>query len=410
MAQFHVRHVDEKGVMHDEDMDGIDRDAVFEALREKNVTIVSIEESNKKKAKGLFADIHIPFFNNKVSAHDKIIFIRNLGTMIEAGLPLSRALTVIEKQTANKHFREIVENINRHISQGKTLSEGLEEYLEIFGMLTISMVRAGEESGSLSQSLRIVANQLESSYSLQRKIRGALMYPAIIVSAMVLIGFAMLTFVVPTLSKTFKDFNADLPIQTKIVVIASDFFAAHYIIIIGAVFATIIAAYYGFKTKKGKRAKDYLMLRLPVIGYMTMEVNTARMARTLSSLLGSGVDMVIATKITADVLQNSYYKEALALVTQKIQTGAQIGAVFAAREDLFPVFVSEMVTVGEETGQLSKMLQGIAVYYESDIDQKTKDMSSIIEPVLMVIIGLAVGFFAISMISPIYSLSGSFNK
>jgi type IV pilus assembly protein PilC len=174
-----------------------------------------------------------------------------------------------------------------------------------------------------------------------------------------------------------------------------------------SVIIVFVGIYFGLRTTQGKRLRDKVLLKAPVVGTLTKEINSARTARTLSSLLSAGVDVVVATQITGDVLQNSYYKEVLKVVEQRIQKGEPIAEVFTQREDLYPTFVGEMIAVGEETGQLAQMLLGVAVFYESEVDQKTKDMSSIIEPFLMVFIGLAVGFFALAMIMPIYSLSSS---
>jgi type IV pilus assembly protein PilC len=269
------------------------------------------------------------------------------------------------------------------------------------------MVKAGEESGSLAQSLRVVATQMDNNYKLTKKIKGAMMYPAVIMVAMVIIGFFLLTFVVPTLAATFKEFGTQLPLPTRIVIGASDILKAHFIIVLIGLIIAVVGIITLAKTPKGKRAIDFLMLHIPIVGDINKQINSARTARTLSSLLSSGVDIVVATQITRDVLQNSYYKEVIAIVEQKIQKGEPIADIFSQRENLYPTFVGEMISVGEETGQLAQMLLGVAVFYEEEVDQKTKDMSAIIEPFLMIFIGLAVGFFAVSMITPIYSLSSS---
>jgi type IV pilus assembly protein PilC len=403
MAKFAVKFVDATGVTHKEMRESTDEAAIYADVKQRGDTLISVTEAALKGK----LEFSIPFLKRKVKMRDKIVFSRNLGSMIDAGLALSRALAVSEKQTKQKKFKSVIASLGRSISQGKTLSDGMKEYPDTFPALMTSMVRAGEESGSLSQALRTMSLQMENSYNLTRKIKGALMYPSIILIAMVGIGFFMLTYVVPTLSATFKELHADLPITTKIVIGLSDFLKGHIIISLVGIVAVVFGFYTAAKTKKGKRFLDYAFLKIPVIGMMVKEINAARTARTLSSLLSAGVDVVVATKITADVLQNSYYKEVMAIVEEKIQKGDPIAHVFAEREHLYPVFVSEMISVGEETGQLAQMLLGVATFYESDIDQKTKDMSSIIEPFLMVFIGIAVGFFAVSMIMPIYSLGNN---
>lgn len=403
MSTYQVRTIDREGATHEEVAEVGDRASYYAELKAKGSTLVSMVEVADKKKKSILS-LEIPFLSG-VKLQDKINFTRNLASMLDAGLALSRALTVIEKQTAAKKFKEIIGALNASIRSGKTLSESMKEHGDTFPPLVVSMVRAGEESGSLSQSLRIVSTQMENSYALGRKIRGALMYPGVITIAMVAIGFFMLTNVVPTLASTFQSFNAQLPPQTQFVIDLSSFFQAYFIeIIIGVLVAA--AAFYMFnRTATGKRWNSYVYLHLPVIGPIMKEMNSARTARTLASLLSAGVDFLVAVRITADVLQNPFYKDVILLVEKRVEKGEPIAEIFNQRLSLYPPFVGEMISVGEETGQLPQMLLGVATFYEADIDQKTKDMSSIIEPVLMIVIGVAVGFFAISIISPIYSLS-----
>jgi type IV pilus assembly protein PilC len=401
MAQFKVRYVTATGTTVEETVDAADRPTLYNDLKQKNETLVSVAEVGPKKKFNFTISIF-----NRVKTKDKIFFARNLGAMIEAGLPLSRALAVIEKQTTQKALKTTINNLIGSISQGKTLDASLAEFPKTFPPIMIAMVKAGEESGSLAQSLRVVAGQMENTFNLTRKIRGAMMYPSIVLSAMVVIGFFMMVYVVPTLSQTFAEFNATLPVSTQIIIDISNFLQNNFILSIVVILALIPAIYFCLKSRTGGQVRDYLFLHLPLIAPLTREINSARTARTLSSLLSAGVDVVVASRITADVLQNSYYKAVLKIVEEKIQKGESIASIFSDREKLYPPFVAEMVSVGEETGQLSQMLLGVAVFYENEVDQKTKDLSSIVEPLLMIVIGLAVGFFAVSIIAPIYSLSG----
>jgi type IV pilus assembly protein PilC len=396
--------IDNNSEHHQDVIDAADIAGVYAITKQKGETLIKVEEIGTEKKTFTFT---IGSFFGKVKVIEKINFARNLSSMLDAGLALSRALMVIEKQTKHKRFKHIVAELNKSISQGHTLSESMKEYPKVFTPLMVSMTKAGEESGSLSQSLRSISTQMDNNYKLTKKIKGAMMYPGIIMCAMVIIGFFMLTYVVPTLSATFKEFNASLPPTTLFVIGLSDFLKDHFILSLFSIFLVIFGVTTLARTKKGKRSIDYILLHLPIIGQITKEINSARTARTMSSLLTAGVDVVIATQITADVLQNSYYKEVLAIVEQRIQKGEPVADIFSQREKLYPAFVGEMISVGEETGQLAQMLLGVAVFYENEVDQKTKDMSSVIEPFLMVFIGLAVGFFAVSMISPIYSLSSS---
>jgi type IV pilus assembly protein PilC len=247
---------------------------------------------------------------------------------------------------------------------------------------------------------------MEKTYLLKRKIRGALMYPGIILTAMIIIGILMLIYVVPTLTATFKELEIDLPASTRAIILISDFLKDHTFIFLFGIFAIVGGLYAWSQDPKGKRSLDYIFLHIPLISNLVRETNSARTARTLSSLLSSGIEVVNALEITKDVVKNSYYKEVLSKAENKIQKGVSLSKIFEEESDIYPIFVSEMVSVGEETGKLSDMFQRVAIFYEEDIDQKTKNMSTIIEPFLMIFIGVVVGFFALSMITPTYSLVG----
>jgi type IV pilus assembly protein PilC len=281
----------------------------------------------------------------------------------------------------------------------------MRKYPEVFSVLFVSMVRAGEESGNLSFALQNVGLQMDKSYQLTKKIRGALMYPAVIFSLMIVIGVLMMVYMVPTLTATFVGLGIKLPLSTRIIIAISDFLKSYLLfVIVGAVIFAFLSMV-AFRTKRGQRMFDWVILHVPIISEIVKQINSARTARTLSSLLSSGVDVVVAIGVTKDVIQNSYYKEVLEKIQTTIQKGEQISTIFSANSHLYPLFVGEMVAVGEETGKTGEMLLSVALFYEDEVDQKTKDMSSIIEPLLMIFIGAAVGFFALSMLGPTYSLA-----
>jgi type IV pilus assembly protein PilC len=313
-------------------------------------------------------------------------------------------LNILERQITNKRFRVVIESLESEIRKGKPLSDACSEYPDVFPKLFISMVKAGEESGKLSESLQIVANQMDGSYKLKEKVKGAMIYPGVIISVMLIIGVLMMVLVVPGITATFKDMNVELPFLTKILIGTSDFLKNNIFLCILGVILIIIAFTFALRSKPGKRLFDFIVLRLPVIGNLIKETNSARITRTISSLLSSGVPYAEAITITRDVVQNSYFKDILATAISTVEKGGALSSVFMENTKLCPVFVGEMMVVGEETGRLPNMLMEVAIYYEESVDQQTKNMSTIIEPVLMVIIGVAVGFFALAMIKPIYSL------
>jgi len=265
------------------------------------------------------------------------------------------------------------------------------------------MVRAGEESGSLSDALLTLGDQLEKSYLLKKKIKGAMIYPSVVIATLIIIGVLMFIYVVPTLAATFKELNTELPTSTKVIMWISEFLSNHLIVGLAIVATIGTAIFFALRTKQGQRVLEFISFKLPVVGDLVRQSNAARTARTLSSLLSSGVDMLEAISITKDVLQNSYYKDRLKLAGERVQKGIPLSSVFA-ETDIYPLLVGDMIEVGEETGKLSEMLLNLATYYENEVDEATKNMSTIIEPVLMVFIGASVGFFAVSMISPMYSV------
>ncbi len=383
-----------------------DKFDLYKQIKADGADVVSVSEESEGKfslskifSGGLFG-------GNNIKTHDKIIFARNLGSMIDAGLSVSRALSVVERQAESKPvLKKVLQSLISNISQGKTMSDAMKEWPKVFSDLFLSMVHAGEESGTLSNSLKMIALQMERSYNLQKKVKGALIYPAVILCAMIGIGVLMMIFVVPTLMKTFTDLKVELPASTRLVLWASELLQHQgllvllIVVVLGFAFARLI------KTEGGKKVIHMSIMYIPVIGGIIKEVNTARTARTLSSLLNAGVDVVNSVKITGDVLQNYYYKRILVDASNLIKKGELMSKIFTAESKLYPVFFAEMMAVGEETGKISEMLKNVAEFYEEGVEQKTKDMSTIIEPFLMIIIAGAVGFFAVAMISPMYSLA-----
>lgn len=383
-------------------MEAKDKFSLYHSIKQDGSTVVSAEEVGVKKGFSL-NNMSLPFLGG-VKMHDKITFARNLSKMIDAGLPVTRGLSIMERQSKGK-FKKVLSELNDSISKGNTFSDSMKNYPDVFSTLFVSMVRAGEESGNLSLALNNIGLQMEKSYQLTRKIRGALMYPAVIFTLMGVIGVLMMVYMVPTLTSTFVGLGIKLPLSTRIIIAISNILKDYFIYIILGTILFVAAMVVAIRTPRGQKVLDIIFIRLPVVGEIIKQINAARTARTLSSLLSSGVDIVVAIAVTKDVIQNHYYKEVLDEIQTTIQKGDQISTVFSAHNNLYPLFVGEMVSVGEETGKIGEMLLSVAVFYEEEVDQQTKDMSSIIEPVLMIFIGVAVGFFAISMLGPTYSLA-----
>ncbi|NTW15631.1 MAG: type II secretion system F family protein [Candidatus Moranbacteria bacterium] len=339
-----------------------------------------------------------------VPLKEKMVFARNLAVMISSGLVVSRAIKSLSLQTRNKTFRQLLSAVYEDIQAGKSLSEGLAKYPSVFSELFTSMVYVGEVSGNLEMVLGILALQLEKEHDLKSKVRGALMYPSVVLVAMIGIGFVMLTYILPSITGVFKDLGAELPPMTVFVMNMSDFLREHMILSLLIIVGAVVGSFLFGATDPGKRFFHFLTVRMPIFGPIAVKVNCARFSRIYSSLLRSGVSVVDGLAIVSKTLSNVYYKAALSEAIESVQKGKELSSVVAAHEELFPLLVSQILEVGEETGKTEVVLERLAEFYEGEVSQITANLSSIIEPLLMLVIGGAVGFFAVAMLTPMYSV------
>lgn len=402
--KFKVRAISKDNDTYTDILDVSDRFAVYREIRDRGDRVLSVGEESEHSSRS-FAFITDLFTG--ISLTEKAMLARNLATMLEAGLTISRSLEVMKRQTKNDHLKSVLAEVIDGVKKGESFASVLKAYPAVFSSLLVSMVKAGEESGTLTDSLRVASIQMERAANLEKKIKGALIYPSVVLMAMVGIAVLMLVFVVPTLSSTFSELNTSLPPTTLFLIATSAFLIGHPFLSIGVVVALVLFILFIIRTQTGKDVFDLLFLKLPVVGNLVKEVYSARTARTLASLFGAGVDMVLALQITRDVLNNVHYKKVLAEAEADLTSGATLSSSFAKHPNLYPPLITEIIAVGEETGKLSDLLKETAEFYEESVERQTKDLSTIIEPFLMIIIGVFVGFFALSMIAPIYSLSGS---
>ena len=382
-----------------------DRYDVYDAARNNGHTIVRIDEGRGIQFSKIFNLEKINYALGKVKQDELVMVTRNLGSMLTAGLTLIRALSVIERQTKNAKLKGVVKQIIEKINKGEQFNSALKDFPKVFDDLYVAMIRSGEESGNLAESLKTLSMQMERSSNLKKKIKGAMIYPSIVIIAMLIIAVLMMIFVMPAITGIFADMGNDLPATTQFLIATSDFFANNTLVALGSMFGFIFSFIYALKTRYGKIATSWLIPKLPVIGTMAKEANSARTARTLSSLLNSGVDVIQALEITEEVVQNVFYRKIIRTARDRVEKGTALSETFIERNDLYPILVGEMILVGEETGNISNMLGELAIFYETEVERKTKDLSTIIEPLLMLLIGSGVGFFALALIAPIYSIS-----
>lgn len=409
MQKFTYTGITSDGQKVTQTVSASDKYAVYAIARDNGHQVTSVTEVSNFSLRRMFSLEKVNYFLSKVKQDELVMMTRNLSSMLKAGLPLSRALSVIERQTRNPRLKGTMKTIRERINAGDAFNVALKEFPETFPALYVAMVRAGEESGGLVDTLKTISTQLERSSSLRKKIKGAMMYPAVVVTVMLIIGVLMMIYVVPTLTSTFVKLGIELPLSTRIIIGTSTFLSENGLTALLALAAFVGVIYSLARTRLGTRALHFTIIHLPAIGNMVKQTNAAYTARTLSSLLASGVDIINAIKITEDVLQNVHYKAVLREAAVQVEKGSPLSETFISHEGLYPILVGEMILVGEETGQIAQMLSELATFYETEVEQKTKDLSTIIEPILMVAIGGGVGFFALAMITPIYSISDSIN-
>lgn len=405
MPRFTYVGEDEQGKKVKQTVLADDRYAVYDMARTSGHTVTSVEEAGKFSFKALLDVERINQFLSRVKQDELVMITRNLGSMLVAGLTLTRALAVIERQTSNPKLKLIISLVVARINKGDQFYEALKDHPKVFDDLYVSMIKAGEESGSLAESLKTLSIQMERATSLRKKIKGAMIYPSIVIFAMVIISILMMMFVMPAITGVFEGMGSDLPATTQFLISTSDFFTQHTALALGSIVAFFVGLISFLRSRIGKFAMSWLVTRLPIIGTMAKETNAARTARTLSSLLNSGVDVVRSLEITEEVVQNHFYKEIIKTARARVEKGTPLSESFIERPDLYPVLVGEMILVGEETGQIASMLGELAIFYENEVERKTKDLSTIIEPLLMLVIGGGVGFFALALIAPIYSIT-----
>jgi len=371
----------------------------FELQKElKNEGLILVEAKPKTERRFSIS------FRRGASVSEKLFFTRNLGVMLGAGIPLAETLLNLSMQIKNKSFAKAILEIQKAVLRGEKLSFALSQYPQYFPELYQNIVMAGEESGRLEENLNVLATQLEREAELRQRVKGALIYPAIIVLAMVGIAILMFTVVVPKISKVFKELNVALPKTTKFLLSLADFISTDWFFIFLFLFLAVLSLFQFSKTKLGKRVFAKILISLPIVGDLSKKQNCAMLARSLASLLESGVSLPRSLEICAKTLENFYFKQVVLEGLEYVKKGKKLSEVFKKYPKIIFPTLSMMLEIGEMSGETSALLKKIADFYGNEVNEMTKSLSSIIEPILLLLIGGAVAFFAISMLQPIYSM------
>jgi type IV pilus assembly protein PilC len=397
MAAFAYTAIDAAGLELEGEISAPDAPGAREALRVRGLLALQLTEK-AASTEGIRGAV------KKVKGKHLQIFARQFATMIEAGLNVVTALVILEQQTEDKNLAQVVAELRADVEGGLLLSEAMARHPRIFSRLFIAMVEAGEAAGILDVVLDRVAFQIEKETQIRRRVKGAMMYPVMVMGFATLVLIGMLAFLVPIFVDIFKQLGGDLPFLTQIVVTASDLIRSKFYVIFPALGLGVFSLLRYKKTQRGRRHWDLFRLKLPVgIGGVVLKVGMARFSRTLSTLIGAGVDIIRALEITGSTSGNSLIEDAVANVRERVHQGIPI-AVPLAEDPIFPPMVSHMVRVGEETGELETMLGKIADFYEDEVDSSVATLTSIIEPLMMIGVGLMVGIIIISMYLPMFKL------
>ena len=381
-------------------MDAKDSGEIANYLRQKELTPVAIEEERGDYATKLASAFH------KVKINDVVLFTRQLSSMLAAGLTLLRALEIFKDQVQNPAMMEVLDGVVSDVENGKSFSAAIAKYPKVFSGIYVSLIKAGEKSGLLDKVLLRLADNMEKQQKLRSTIKGALMYPVIIVILMVIVVTVMMIFVIPQLSVLYKNLNIALPLPTQIVVTMSDLTIRFWPITLGIIVTLVVAYQRWSKTEDGILIIDNLKLKMPVFGKLIKQTILAEFSRTFGLLVGTGTLVVEALMETAETAGNIYYKNAIKDVAKQVEKGVSIGDAMAYYTLFTPMLV-QLVKIGEQTGKVDETLVKASEYFEREVDQSVKTLTTAMEPFIMVILGVGVAFLIVSVITPIYSLISS---
>jgi type IV pilus assembly protein PilC len=397
MASYAYTAINASGLELDGQVNAPDMGAAREALRQRGLVALTLTEQAAASS-GMAMAV------KKVKPKSLQVFSRQFATMIEAGLNVVTALVILEEQTEDKKLAKVVGELRADVEGGLLLSEAMARHPRVFSRLFISMVEAGEAAGILDVVLDRVAFQIEKETRIKRRVKGAMMYPLMVMSFAFLVLIGMLMFLVPIFVDIFAQLGGDLPMLTKIVVKMSNVLRNYFYIVFPLIGLMVFGFFRLKKTEKGRRVWDAFRMRIPFgIGAIVVKVGMARFSRTLSTLVAAGVDIIRSLEITGSTAGNSLIEDATAVVRERVHQGVPI-AIPLEDEKIFPPMVSQMVRVGEETGELEKMLGKIADFYEDEVDSSIATLTSVIEPLMMIGVGMVVGVIIISMYMPMFKL------
>lgn len=399
--KLYYKAVTNKGESIDGLIEARDASEAAVYLRSKELFPIKIVKKEKSKFENL-----IPFLGEKIKSSEVVSLTRQLSSMLTSGLTLLRSLEILKNQIGNRALTDIVDSIIKDIQEGASFSRAIAKYPAVFSPIYIALVEASEESGLLDKAFLRLADTLEKQQKLKGTVKSALTYPAIVIVMMVIVVFVMMIFVIPQISTLYQTMSVSLPLPTLILIQISNLFVSFWFVIIGFLAFAVFAYKRWYKTTEGKFAIDNLFLKIPVFGILMKKTILTEFTRTLGVLLASGTLVIEALDKVSNITGNIHYKNAIIDISERVEKGVSIGDAMSLHY-LFPPNLVELVKIGEQTGKLDETLIKASEYFENEVDATVKTLSTAIEPIILVVLGIGVAFLVISILTPIYQITSS---
>lgn len=401
--KFHYRARTQDGKPEEGVIEASSQERAVEILRQNQLIVTSLKPTEEEKT-GFKKSITI--IPKKAKAQDLVFFFRQLSILVTADVPLVEALETLASQTKNETFASQLSQVSASVDGGMSFSDSIARFPKTFSNFDVNMVRTGEVAGNLKKILEFLADHTERNYTLMSQVKGAMTYPAFIFGGLVLVALIMLTFVMPKMFSIFEEFGADLPLPTKIIMQVSNFFASNFIIIFGLTIGSVIFLLRFIKTPKGKSIKDRLELRFPILGSILRQIYISRITENLGTLIKGGIPIVQALDTVALVIGNSLYEDILKKARDNVRKGETVSDAFRGSK-VIPDTLTQMIHSGEKSGKLDKVLMDLTTFYRNEVTRSVDSLMTLIEPIMVALMGILVAFMAAAVLLPIYNLAST---
>ncbi|MCA9364836.1 MAG: type II secretion system F family protein [Candidatus Moranbacteria bacterium] len=403
--KYKFKAKDREGNVREGTIEAIDRAVAVQVLQKNNLIPITVNQEQVRNLK-VVEDLQRAW--EGASPKDIVMFFRSLAVLVEARVPILQALDAVEQQTENKFLRSVIRGVTNDVEDGMAFSDSIAKNPTVFSPLTSSVLKAGEVSGSLHKSIMFVAESLEKNYILTSRVKNALIYPLFILGVAAIVGFIVITIVLPNLTKVIADLAIEVPWYTQVLIWIGDFMEAYWWAVLIVIMGGIGASAYYMNTPDGKKEMDRVLIKMPLFGRLARYVYFARFAENFSMLINGGIPMVKALNVVGDVINNDVYKKIMEHCAREVKAGGNISDVLQKYPDEIEPLLTKMTKIGEETGKIGEVLTKLAGYYEQETENMTKNITTLIEPVMIVVLGLGVGVMVFAVLMPIYNIVSQF--